>query len=209
MELVYILLTILTILIIKYFFLKDIMTSLNNTERIKQTYPKKSLSNIKQTIGYENTASKEFNYKDLNIMNFSNNNTFFKSHSEEVESILSQSSPEHLIEYKKIIYNSEHLSNVITVFNGNEVGKDNQRKELKNDLIKLLYFLLVVFNLTAISLFIFLAYKDKIDNLMDLFKWFLVVTLGEIIAMIFFIVKFLFSDNVKMYEQIKNIILNK
>lgn len=132
-----------------------------------------------------------------------------EEHSHKIEIILARISPEHLVEYKKISDKFTHLQDILRVFNGNEIGKDYERKDLKRHLIIILYSLLVIFNLTAIIIFIFLARKGNINDLILLFKWFLVVTLGEIIAMVFFIVRFLFNDNIKMYEQIKNIISNE
>lgn len=56
--------------------------------------------------------------------------------------------------------------------------------------------------------FVYLGCKDKIGELIGLLKWFMAGTLGELTAIIFFVVKFLFNNNAEIFKHIKELIIH-
>ncbi len=117
--------------------------------------------------------------------------------------------PNDFVNYKENIAKYEAIKSLVNTYTKNEENKSRQRQEFANKLFSFMKTLSIVFCFVYcfISLALF-SQNNGIPIIIELFKWFAGITLVQFISMVFFIVKYLFKDNEKMFEHFKDL-LNK
>lgn len=159
------------------------------TEEIKEDELEKKFSELKK-------ETKEV--EEENLSGYQNN--------EDIEVLLIKKDPKQFVEYKKNVSKYESVGAVIENFTKSEENKSPQRSELQASLILILKFQINFFTGIFIVVMFYLLYNNKTHEMINVFKWFMLGTLGEITAIIFFIVKFLFNNNEDIFKHIKEIL---
>lgn len=126
----------------------------------------------------------------------------------DIEILLAKNNPDALIKYKKNISKYESLGRIVVSHIEQESKKIDERKELSGKLMEMLYWQLGMFIGIFATVFVYLGHQGKINELIDLLKWFMAGTLGELTAIIFFIVKFLFNNNAEIFKHVKELIIH-
>lgn len=125
---------------------------------------------------------------------------------EDIEIILAKTNPEAFIQYKKNLSKYASLGKIVESHIDNEKDKVPERQRLREDLLRLLRWQLRFFMTIFFFTVVYLALSKETEKLIELFKWFMIATLGEFIAIIFFVVKFLFNNNVEVFKHVKELI---
>lgn len=159
------------------------------TEEIKKDELEKQFSELKK-------ETKEV--EEENLSGYQNN--------EDIEVLLIKKDSKQFVEYKKNVSKYESVGAVIENFTENEKNKAPQREKLQEKLIVILELQIIFFTVIFLLVLCYLFNEKKTDAMIDVFKWFMIGTLGEITAIVFFIVKFLFNNNEGIFKHIKEIL---